>query len=75
MIIDEEILTQKLYRLKGILTIKLYRRTKRMDCQFVPYWKLLFGRNHRAFEQAKLLDHLEEEPHDTYPMDQGQAAS
>lgn len=63
-LIDEQISVAKLHRLGGILTLRLYRRAKRMDYCFTPYWKLLVHkvmRRPKIFEIAKLLDHQEEE--------------
>jgi hypothetical protein len=53
---DELIFEKKLYRLTGILYIKVFRRAKRMDFDFVPYWKIPF-KGRREFINAKLLEH------------------
>lgn len=64
---NKEILDKKLYRLTGILSIRLYQQAKRMDYCFTPYWKLPWNkiaRKPKVFEFAKLLDHQEGEDHD-----------
>lgn len=65
--IDEQVSEKKLYRLRGILHLKLYNRAKRMDYNFTPYWKAPIDRmlkKSKIFVPAKLLDHREEEEND-----------
>jgi hypothetical protein len=60
--IDEQITEKKLYRLRGIMHLKVYKRAKRMDYCFTPYWKAPIDRllkKPKRFEPAKLLDHNE----------------
>lgn len=64
---DQVISEKKLYRLTGVLSVKVYDRAKRMDVNFTPYWKLLL-RKPKAFVHAKLLDHSEEEINGSNPM-------
>ena len=72
---NKEILDKKLYRLTGILSIRLYQQAKRMDYCFTPYWKAPVNRllkKPKVFEQAKLLNHYEEEEgNDFDPVVQG----
>jgi hypothetical protein len=61
---DEQISEKKLFRFNGVLHLKLYKRAKRMDYNFTPYWKLPVNaifKKPKVFESAKLLDHQEEE--------------
>jgi hypothetical protein len=61
--IDEKISEKNLYRLNGILAVRVYRRAKRVDVNFSPYWKVVFDKirkRSRVFEMAKLLGHNDE---------------
>jgi len=61
---DERISERNLYRLGGILTVRVYRRAKRMDLNFTPYWKVPFDKirkRAKIFESSKLLNHHDEE--------------
>jgi hypothetical protein len=60
--VDEKISEKKLYRLRGILAMKVYRRAKRMDINFTPYWRLPFDiirKREKVFKRARLLGHRE----------------
>jgi hypothetical protein len=61
---DEQISQKKLYRLKGVLSVKVYRHAKRMDVNFTPYWRIPFDKirkKDKVFEMIKLLNHHEED--------------
>jgi hypothetical protein len=61
---DEQISQQRLYRIFGFWTIRLYRRAKRMDVRWTPYWRAAIdriARKQRPFEEARLLLHGPEE--------------
>ncbi len=61
---DEKISERNLYRLGGILAVRIYGRAKRMDINFTPYWRLPFDKirkREKVFETTKLLDHYDED--------------
>jgi hypothetical protein len=59
---DEIISEKKLYRATGLLYVRIYRRAKRMDIRWTPYWRVgwdFIARKKPEFRSAELLYHDE----------------